>query len=49
MQGVVLASTFAVSHNVDEAKPQPDVRASLASTRLLMSDVGERDWAIQQV
>lgn len=45
-QGVVLASTFAVSHNVDEAKP--GAPQTFAGERLNESrDV--RDWGIQQL
>ena len=40
LQGVVLAATFAVSHNIAEAKP--------VATSLLRSELGERDWGVQQ-
>ena len=46
-ESVVLASTFAVSHNVPEAKPlEPNgvPRATLVDT-----DLAERDWGVQQI
>ena len=46
LQGVVLAATFAVSHNVESAKP---VESGSECTSSLMSPVSERDWAVQQV
>lgn len=46
MQGVVLAATFAVSHNVEEAKP---LAAGSATTSSLQRPYAERDWGIQQV
>ena len=42
----MLAATFAVSHNVESAKP---VESGSESTRSLMSSVSERDWGVQQV
>ncbi len=45
LQGVVLAATFAVSHNIAEAKP---VAAGSETTSLLRSELGERDWGVQQ-
>ena len=45
LQGVVLAATFAVSHNVAEAKP---VAAGSETTSLLCSKLAERDWGVQQ-
>jgi len=44
-QSVVLASTFAVSHNVPESKPLEDN----ACRAELYKDLAERDWAVQQV
>jgi len=44
-QGVVLASTFAVSHNVPESKP---LLAGPAKESL-MQDTLERDWGVQQL
>ena len=46
LQGVVLAATFAVSHNVESTKP---VAAGSVTTSNLMSPVAERDWGVQQV
>ncbi len=46
VQGVVLAATFAVSHNVAEAKP---LASGSATTSSLLTDYQERDWGIQQV
>ena len=48
-QGIVLATTFAVSHNVPETKPgTPVPQSTFAGERLLESrDV--RDWGIQQL
>ena len=45
MQGVVLAATFAVSHNVEEAKP---LAAGSATTSSLQRPYADRDWGIQQ-
>ena len=45
LQGVVLAATFAVSHNIAEAKP---VAAGSETTSLLRSELAERDWGVQQ-
>ena len=45
LQGVVLAATFAVSHNIAEAKP---VAAGSETTNLLRSELAERDWGVQQ-
>lgn len=47
-QGVVLAATFAVSHNLKENKPDPADMGSVASV-ILNKDIGERDWAVQQI
>merc|ERR1711924_42318 len=49
MGGIVLATTFAVSHNVPETKPgTPVPQSTFAGERLLESrDV--RDWGIQQL
>lgn len=44
-QGVVLASTFAVSHNVPESKPLLTGPAKES----LMQDTLERDWGVQQL
>jgi fatty acid desaturase (delta-4 desaturase) len=44
-QSIVLASTFAVSHNVPESKPLDDN----ATRDLLYKDLAERDWGAQQV
>jgi len=46
VQGVVLAATFAVSHNVAEAKP---LVSGSATTLSLLTDYQERDWGVQQV
>ncbi len=46
VQGVVLAATFAVSHNVAEAKP---VASGSATTSSLLTEYQERDWGVQQV
>ncbi len=46
VQGVVLAATFAVSHNVAEAKP---LASGSATTSSLLTDYQERDWGVQQV
>lgn len=46
VQGVVLAATFAVSHNVAEAKP---LASGSATTSSLLADYQERDWGVQQV
>ena len=45
LQGVLLADTFAVSHNIAEAKP---VAAGSETTSLLCSELAERDWGVQQ-
>lgn len=45
-QGVVLAATFAVSHNVEEAKP---LAAGNPATASLSEDYTTRDWGVQQV
>ena len=45
LQGLVLASTFAVSHNVPESKPL-DAGPTQQS---LMQDTLERDWGVQQL
>jgi hypothetical protein len=45
-QGLVLAATFAVSHNVEEAKP---VAAGNPATASLAQDHATRDWGVQQV
>ncbi|KAL3159607.1 hypothetical protein ABBQ38_010018 [Trebouxia sp. C0009 RCD-2024] len=45
-QGVVLAATFAVSHNVEEAKP---IAAGSATTSSLQRPYADRDWGVQQV
>lgn len=44
-QGVVLAATFAVSHNVPETKPLDDNQTQ----KNLYTALGTRDWAEQQV
>lgn len=44
-QSIVLAATFAVSHNVPETKPLDD-NAARAN---LYTALGERDWGVQQV
>jgi len=44
-QSIVLAATFAVSHNVPETKPLDD-NATRAN---LFTSLGERDWGVQQV
>ncbi|CAG9463863.1 unnamed protein product [Pedinophyceae sp. YPF-701] len=46
VQGIVLAATFAVSHNLEENKP---VQGGSASTENLYQPVDSRDWAEQQV
>lgn len=45
MQGVVLAATFAVSHNVEEAKP---IAVGSATTSSLQRPYADRDWGVQQ-
>ncbi len=45
-QGVVLAATFAVSHNVEEAKP---LASGSATTSSLLTAYQQRDWGVQQV
>lgn len=45
MQSIILASTFAVSHNVPETKPQEDN----ACRENLYHPIGERDWGVQQI
>ncbi len=42
----MLAATFAVSHNVEEAKP---VAAGNPATASLAQDHATRDWGVQQV
>jgi fatty acid desaturase (delta-4 desaturase) len=44
-QSIVLASTFAVSHNVPESKPLEDN----ATRAVLYKELAERDWGVQQV
>lgn len=44
-QGIVLASTFAVSHNVPESKPLDAGPAQESLTK----DTLERDWGVQQL
>lgn len=44
-QGVVLASTFAVSHNVPESKPL----LTGPARESLMQDTLDRDWGVQQL
>lgn len=46
MQGVVLAATFAVSHNIEEAKP---LASGSVTTSNLLEHYAERDWGVQQV
>lgn len=46
VQSIVLASTFAVSHNVAEAKPLDERSAAMAP---LMTELGDRDWGVQQI
>ena len=46
MQGIVLAATFAVSHNIEEAKP---IAAGSATTSSLQTAYQDRDWGVQQV
>ena len=43
---MVLASTFAVSHNVEETKP---LAAGNRATTNLQQDFSTRDWGVQQV
>ena len=45
VQGVVLATTFAVSHNVPASKP---VQAG-PTQDILYTETLERDWAVQQI
>ena len=45
-QSIVLAATFAVSHNLEENKPVPE---GSRSTTSLYQTVDERDWGVQQV
>jgi len=49
VQGVVLAATFAVSHNVPEAKPALDGTDSTPAHGELVTGLMERDWGVQQV
>lgn len=56
VQGIVLAATFAVSHNVPEAKPalvgaaEARIGSSSSSAHAtLTTPIDERDWAVQQV
>ena len=42
----MLAATFAVSHNVEEAKP---LAAGNPATASLAEDYTTRDWGVQQV
>lgn len=41
----MLAATFAVSHNVEEAKP---LAAGSATTSSLQRPYADRDWGVQQ-
>lgn len=45
-QGIVLAATFAVSHNVREAKA---LAPGTLVAETLGSDMARRDWGLQQV
>lgn len=45
-QGVVLAATFAVSHNIEEAKP---IASGSTTTSSLQAAYQDRDWGVQQV
>jgi len=45
-QGIVLSSTFAVSHNLEENKP---AEGGSATTDTLYADYVERDWCVQQI
>ena len=45
-QGIVLAATFAVSHNVREAKA---LAPGTLVAHMLSSDMARRDWGLQQV
>jgi len=47
VQGLVLATTFAVSHNVPEAKPSADGLSPASGP--LLTDIADRDWGLQQV
>ena len=49
--GVVLAATFAVSHNVREAKPPvgPGAAPTPAGDALAAGGPADRDWGVQQV
>ena len=60
VQGIVLAATFAVSHNVPEAKPAlvaaaeariggSSSNSSQSAHATLTTPIDERDWAVQQV
>ena len=46
MQGVVLAATFAVSHNIEEVKP---IASGSETTSSLETAYTDRDWGVQQV
>ncbi|GBF97145.1 hypothetical protein Rsub_10332 [Raphidocelis subcapitata] len=46
MQSVVLAATFAVSHNVPEAKP---LDAGTPRSTLYDTELAARDWGVQQL
>ena len=47
VQGLLLASVFAVSHNVPETKPAVD--GSTPASAPLLTDMAARDWGLQQV
>eukprot|EP00892_Ulva_mutabilis_P003155 jgi/Ulvmu1/12840/UM098_0025.1 len=51
MEGIVLASTFAVSHNIPETKPLYKGAEAIAAPtdENLAEDYGTRDWGVQQV
>lgn len=44
--GIVLSTTFAVSHNLEENKPAAE---GSATTDAMLEDYASRDWALQQV
>lgn len=44
MQGIVLSTTFAVSHNLEENKPSQGRAGSVLDQEYM-----ERDWCLQQV
>jgi len=48
-QGIVLATTFAVSHNVPETKPGTPVPQSTFAGERLSESRDVRDWGIQQL